>query len=122
MYVTDFVCTYRQQDDDVKEDIYRVQFIQAFGLDRWDDESIEKGTMELFDTVKELPEMDILFEKLGQSSHGQFFKIVLGDSDDTLFRVLFNFHLFDFAHRCFCDLLRTGRMQPENRDNLFNNL
>ena len=42
MYSTDFICTYKMHEDDTKDDMYRLQFLQAFKLDNWDDDKIEK--------------------------------------------------------------------------------
>ena len=51
MYLTDFVCTYKLHEDSETDDVYRLQFLQAFCLDNWDDEKIEKETKNLYETV-----------------------------------------------------------------------
>ena len=122
MYVTDFVCTYKDHDLADQDDVFRAQFLQAFGLETWDDAAIEKSTNELFEKVKDLPEMDVVFSKLKLNKSGSMFVAILGDSQDVLFRILFCFDLFDVAHRCLCDLLQDGEMKSENRDKLLNNL
>ena len=38
MYNTEFVCTYKQHDEDEKDDMYRIQLLQVYNLDRWDDD------------------------------------------------------------------------------------
>ena len=40
-YDSSFLCTYKNIDDD---DLYRIQFLQAFKLDNWDDKLINSST------------------------------------------------------------------------------
>ena len=48
-YQTDFVCTYQIADDD---DLYRSQFLQAFGIEDWNDNIIAIKTDALFKVVE----------------------------------------------------------------------
>ena len=41
MYQTDFICTYKNIDDSSEqEDLYRIQLLQAFDIDMWDDDEV----------------------------------------------------------------------------------
>ena len=44
-YDSNFVCTYKNLDDD---DLYRIQYLQAFKLNNWDDNKIMKITNKLY--------------------------------------------------------------------------
>ena len=49
-YDSSFLCTYKNIDDD---DLYRIQFLQAFKLDNWDDKLINSTRNKLFLLVKD---------------------------------------------------------------------
>ena len=103
MYCTDFICTYQNhEDEDEQEDIYRSQFLQAFELEEWDDDIINKMVSELFDKIKEMKEFEVIFEKLKNSKENMFFILMMGDDNLTLFKLLFKFELFHITHFILC--------------------
>ena len=103
MYCTDFLCTYQHcQDEDEQEDIYRSQFLQAFEMEEWDDDVINKKTEELFDKIKEKDEFNVIFEKLKNSKNYVLFLWVMGQDNLTLFRLLFKYELFHLTHDALC--------------------
>ena len=122
MYCSDFLCTYKLHKEEESEDIYRLQFLQAFQLDNWDDDKIEKETQELFSRVKSLEDFKEIFDKLKQSDKFKFMFIIMGNDDYTLFKVLFMYDLFDLAHKCFCDILNNGIINIDNKNMLLNNI
>ena len=48
IYDDSFFCTYKQVDDD---DLYRIQFLQAFRMNEWNDDELRKKLDKLYDTV-----------------------------------------------------------------------
>ena len=103
MYCTDFICTYQNhEDEDEQEDIYRSQFLQAFELEEWDDDIINKMVAELFDKIKEMKDFEVIFEKLKNSKENMFFILMMGDDNLTLFKLLFKFELFHITHCILC--------------------
>lgn len=49
MYICDFICTYKMMDnDDDRNDLYRIQILQAFGLHCYDDAALNKNSGSLF--------------------------------------------------------------------------
>ena len=106
MYITNFICTYKLHDEDIQEDMYRTQFLQAFNLNSWEDEQINKETNNLYNlcnTKKEFPE---LLDKLRQSDKLKLLISIMGESDNiVLFKCLFRFELFDLAHKYFCNVV-----------------
>ena len=105
MYITNFVCTYKLHDDDIQEDMYRAQFLQAFGLKTWDDEQINKKTNTLYDLCSTTPEFSELLDKLRKAETLQLLISLMGESDDIVFKCLFRFELFDLAHKYFCNVI-----------------
>ena len=53
MYVYDFICTYKLHDKGDQELMYRIQLLQAFGLEQWDDATVESTINTLYETIKE---------------------------------------------------------------------
>jgi hypothetical protein len=104
MYCTDFVCTYQNHDDaDEQEDIYRSQFLQAFGVNEWDDDIINNNVNELFNKIKDVKEFGVIFEKLKKSEDNILFLLMMGDDDITVFKLLFKFELFNITHTMLCN-------------------
>ena len=100
-YVDDFICTYKLHDEDDQEIMYRTEFLQAFGLESWDDRRVEEAK-----TSKHL-EMLLLFS---------------GTDDETIFKMLFKFELFDTTHKCICEAINKREVSRVNKEFLFNNL
>jgi hypothetical protein len=129
MYCTDFVCTYHlygtdddndhEQDD---EDIYRSQFLQAFELEEWDDDIINKKTLELFNKIRENKDckaiFDKIFEKVKRHKDNMFYIMMIGDDDLVMFKLLFKFELFHITHSILCSYLNNNII-TEDADKLY---
>ena len=104
MYCTDFICTYQihYDDQDIQEDMYRCQLLQAFGLEEWNDDIINNETLVLFNKIKSVPQFLSVFEKIKSQEVYQFFLTFLGDDNYTLFKILFKFELFYATHALLC--------------------
>ena len=64
MYQTDFICTYKFMDDtNDQEQMYRIQILQAFDLNEWDDDHINNIIMELYTTFANVDEFKEIFKK-----------------------------------------------------------
>ena len=121
MYCSDFICTYldyKCKDDDeyIQDQLYRSQFLQAFCLENWDDDIINKKTEDIYTNYidKKCDNIfDIIFEKLKKSKKYSYFLIMFGDDRLTLFRMLFNFDLFYYTHRILCDIINNNNNKPE---------
>ena len=122
MYCSDFLCTYKSHSDEDSEDIYRAQFLQAFGINKWDDEIIENKTKDLYTIVSKCKDLDIILNKIKISEkYTQFIKII-GNNDYDIFKLLFMFDLFDLSHKCFCDIIHTQNIKLINKTNIINNI
>jgi|TARA_B100001250_G_scaffold20575_1_gene17466 hypothetical protein len=122
MYNSDFVCTYKAHDPEDQEAMYRVQFLQAFGITKWDDDEVNKITEELFDELKGLDDIKEILSKARESEQLQLFLTIMGNDDASVFRMLFKFELFDHLHRCISDAKRCGKIELVNKTGFLNNL
>ncbi len=122
MYNSDFVCTYKSHDPEDQEAMYRVQFLQAFGITKWEDDEVSKITDELLDELKGLDDIKEILSKARESEQLQLFLTIIGNDDASVFRMLFKFELFDHLHRCISDAKRCGKIELENKTALLNNL
>ena len=48
LYQTDFICTYKHMDEEFTDDLYQIQILQAFNLEKWDDTVINNLCFELY--------------------------------------------------------------------------
>lgn len=134
MYQTDFICTYKMMDTaDEQEQLYQIQFLQAFDLQSWNETEINNAIMELFYRTRTNDD----FKKILQKAHDNTeFKQILDlldlnkaeahedhnedgvdkvndvdkvnevdDTDEIMFTLLFKYEYFDLLHRCICDFI-----------------
>ena len=105
-YSTDFICTYLHLDDfQEQEDLYRIQFLQAFMIEQWDDNIISEKTTNLFKLVKNNKQFKIIFDKARKSDNLQLLIFLAGTQDFDIFKLLFKFELFTYTHKCICDFI-----------------
>jgi hypothetical protein len=111
MYCTDFICTYQNHEDEYEqEDIYRSQFLQAFDMENWEDDIINKKTEEIFNKIKDIKEFDVVFDKLKNSKSNALFLWVMGQDKLTLFKLLFKFELFHITHSVLCSYFNNNTL------------
>ena len=122
MYNTDFVCTYKQHDDEDQDDIYRIQFLQVYNLHTWDDTVINNTITSIFNKYVDNLDMKEIINKGRDSDKFSNIKTYIGDDDLTIFKGFFQYDLFNQIHLCICDLEKTLEISPLNKSNLINNL
>ena len=135
MYITDFVCTYKkfenEKDSEIdSDDIYRSQFLQAFGLDKWNYEKIEELQEDLFFYVKNdlngIKILESLFENKEKYPMLGFLLTQTTNQKNNLekikeiFFILFSYEYFDLFHNCLVDLFNKNKISDENTYNLIN--
>ena len=126
MYQADFICTYKWMDNaDDQEQMYRIQVLQAFDLNEWNDISINATIAELYATIscgrefaeiftkaRQNPAMREMLEMFQMSGEERL------DEDDIIFKLLFKFEYFDLLHRCIVDYLLNNTLSPTYAENL----
>ena len=107
MYDPTVICNYMDDDvfletdevtdaekDFIRNCIYRQELLNAFSLDEYDDEAINKTVAELFPIATQC----------GIPS-------VQDDDPMVGFMMLFSFDYFYYAHPLICEMLQTGQIQ-----------
>ena len=114
-YDATFICTYKQSDDDVTEDLYRSQFLQGFMLDTFNDEEITKKTDKLFKHTEKYF-LDIFQEMRSGNTKFSHMLMIMGDNltNSNLFRVFFIYDTFDLFHRCICDIVNNNEINSQH--------
>ena len=131
MYCTDFVCTYMQLENEIdQEDLYRQQMLQALSLKCWDSEKVESKINTLYANLKDYDELAIIFNTLRKNGRVMSFvdlfkcsqKLSKNAENELLFRMLFSFEYFSYAHRCIIDLIKHKKIEKTILNNLINNI
>jgi hypothetical protein len=123
MYQTDFICTYKNIDDSMEqEDLYRIQLLQAFDMDTWDDKKVNSVTESLFKQMSSANGMKDIIAKCREYPDHAMLISMIGNDDLTVFRLLFKFELFDFTHKCIVEYITTGTISVGALANITNNL
>lgn len=122
MYTDDFICTYKQHDDENQEAVYRTQFLQAFNLQTWDDVMVEERMTRLYNTLKKMDDIILIIETAKKNKELEMLILFSGADDATIFKMLFKFELFDMTHRCICDANASGKIDELHKQCLLDKL
>jgi len=123
MYDDSLVCTYHLLHDDSTDELYRIQFLQALGLQEWDDEKVDCEIDAIYADARKAPWVTAAITRLRDGSTLGAWLAQLGSTtDEMVFRLLFGYDYFHLTHRCISELRRTGSTSDEARDALLNKL
>jgi len=125
-YVTDFICTYKLMDDEFGQDyLYRAQLLQAFGLDKWDEDEVTTVMDATYAIVKEVTIFRELIEAGRKNKEIEtLINLIYEEPDEEekerddnklVFELLFKYEFFDMTHKCLSEYLREGRVKEETR-------
>lgn len=122
-YSTDFICTYHLHDDDIQDDMYRIQLLQVFHLKEWNDDTVNHTTQLLYNKMKKHTEFISLLKLLPKTSNiGYLFNTGILDEEPLLFQLLFQFDFFHLTHKCISELLNNNEIKKETLEELKNNI
>lgn len=122
-YCSDFICTYKQHDDDISDDMYRTQFLQAFHLNEWDSEKIDNIVQKVFQDIEQDIKHIITFIKHNDCPSIPSIKLFFPILDDiSIFQLLFVYDFFDLIHNCICEKYNNGSISTDTLNNLFNKI
>ena len=122
MYCTDFVCTYKQHTDEYQDSIYRSQLLQAFSLQEFDDDTINKEIENVYNSLKENDNIIFLLSKIEKSPALQTIFMIMGNDNLTMFKLLFRFEIFYLTHKLICDFKNNNIISREIVDSIVNEL
>ena len=114
MYQTDFICTYKLMDEEFTDDLYKIQLLQAFNLEKWDDTIITNRSFELYALLMKSDTLfrDIIEKAKKNSDITNIYDSVIDkdgkDDDKIIFALLFTYDYFDLFHKCICEYFRNG--------------
>ena len=106
MYNTLLKCTYNNVSYLDQEDQYRIEYLNAFNLEEFDDKQINQEVSTLFERVKKSPDLTKCMTKSAAGfGNPEYLHVGLMG--------LFAFDYFYLAHSCICDFLETGTIAEE---------
>ena len=126
-YQTDFICTYKLMDEEFTDDLYQIQILQAFNLERWDDNVINSLCFELYTLLTNSDSIvrDIIERAKKNSDIINIVDSVIDkddkdnkDDDNLIFALLFTYDYFDLFHKCICEYMRNGKVSLQTLENL----
>jgi hypothetical protein len=124
-YQFDFVCTYQLMDTpEDQEQLYRIQLLQAFELETWNEFEINDTIVELFSILYLNDDFKAIIKKARNNDNivKMFETLNMEYTGDTIFTVLFNYEYFDLLHSCIGDILINKEIHPTHLTNIMNAL
>ena len=133
MYQTDFICTYKLMDDEFsRNQMYRIQLMQAFNLEECDDDIINKIIKSLYIRFEGLDRFNTILDTAMTNTYLiEIFNVFDGNDKNAnkavykkefFFTLLFNYEHFDLLHWCICDQINKGMIMNETYEKIINKL
>ena len=112
MYDTNFRCTYNLIEDKLdSETLYRIQYLQAFELEDWDGEKINKALIYITDLLKNNEKGKTIMKKMSEKLN-----IIEEQNLEVLFLLTYDY--FYLTHECIIDLINISNISEERYNNL----
>jgi hypothetical protein len=115
------------EDASDQEDMYRIQVLQAFDLNEWNNDTIKDIVNDLYTKLKDTPAMKQIFDRARRNSNVIEMLALFDDDErveenDIILYFLFNFEYFDLLHRCIVDYFANNTIHEKYVTNLLNAL
>ena len=109
-YSADFICTYKLMDnDDDRNIMYQIQILQAFGMQKFDQDEINEKVLHLYQKLIDCNQVkEIIEEGIKVNVHMQL-------THEIMFVCLFSYQFFDLFHKCLIDYFTTGSILEESK-------
>jgi hypothetical protein len=109
-YSADFICTYKLMDnDDDRNIMYQIQILQAFGMQKFDQDEINEKVLQLYKKLIDCNKVkEIIEEGVKVNSEMQLTNVIM-------FMCLFSYQFFDLFHKCLIDYFTTGSILEESK-------
>lgn len=108
-YNSNFKCTYQIMDDlDDSNNLYRIQFLQAFNTYRWDSNIIDNTIQKIYSQLKN--------SKYGRNilNAVNLNVTITNFINNSDIYILFSYDYFYIFHDCLCDLINNGLITDDN--------
>jgi hypothetical protein len=122
-YCSDFICTYKLHEDDITDELYQAQLLQAFNLNNWNYKKMNVLMKDVYNLIK----LDIIhIIEYIQKSNNKHFNIIkmfpIDDIENACFEMLFAYDYFDLIHKCICEKINDNKISSNSINNLFNKI
>lgn len=109
-YHADFICTYKLMDnDDDRNDLYKIQLLQAFGLHNFNEQEMSERMLQLYNHVKDCNQINEIIEE-GIKANSQ-----VKMCNFIMFMCLFSYQFFELFHKCLIDYFTTGSILEQSK-------
>lgn len=123
---SNFICTYHLMEDyNDSLELYRVQLLQTFNLDVFDDKIISKTIDKLYSKLKDNLEIKQILKKLYklEKSNIDFLQSMsTGDKYQISFQLLFGYDYYYIFHKCYSKYINALNLDILDSNNYFNEL
>ena len=96
-YDVKMICTYPEIDDELQDDLYRIQFLQAFKLSEWNDQIINDKIEKIFNFLNNdidvNKNIDEILSLICKSENYNSLILLFGDDKLCQFKLLFGFSI-----------------------------
>ena len=111
-YNYNFLTTYRSFDEENSDLCYKIQLLQAFNMQKYDDFILQENMKKIYYYMRENVELKNIYELLSKTNtHFEFMKeLILNDKTNNelpqdivnifFFQILFSYDYFDIMHKC----------------------
>jgi len=129
VYQTDFLCTYKLVDDNYTDYLYRIQLMQAFNINTWDDIIVNNVCNKLYETLIKNEMFRDIVEKASKTkdikeiydyitSHEN----IHNEKQKIIFSLLFKYEYFDLIHHCIIEQFNNGYVRENTINMIMNKL
>jgi len=120
-----------------QEQLYKIQLLQAFKIDNWDDDKVNTTLYDLYTLMNTDTHLETILQKVAKVEALQLLINMTQESIDMendnetyreldkkllLFSLLFKFEYFDLFHRCIYDFIHDWTIKDNSLNNMLNNL
>lgn len=117
-YDVKMICTYPEIDDELQDDLYRIQFLQAFKLSEWNDQIINDKIEKIFNFLNNdidvNKNIDEILSLICKSENYNSLILLFGDDKLCQFKLLFGFDLFSIFHTCIGNYFNNGSIKEDD--------
>jgi len=129
VYQTDFLCTYKLVDDNYTDYLYKIQLMQAFNINTWDDIIVNNVCNKLYETLIKNEMFRDIVEKASKTkdikeiydyitSHEN----IHNEKQKIIFSLLFKYEYFDLIHHCIIEQFNNGYVRENTINMIMNKL
>jgi stalled ribosome alternative rescue factor ArfA len=129
VYQTDFLCTYKLFDDNYTDYLYKIQLMQAFNINTWDDIIVNNVCNKLYETLIKNEMFRDIVEKASKTkdikeiydyitSHEN----IHNEKQKIIFSLLFKYEYFDLIHHCIIEQFNNGYVRENTINMIMNKL